>query len=90
MRLHERKQHGPDIVTSQDLMRLVPSPDFPTGGQILGSDGAKDFYRTGHGSIVVRAKCHVEQLGGKAGGNQRARSAIIVTELPYLTNKAGT
>ncbi|MEW5762472.1 MAG: DNA gyrase subunit A [Bacillota bacterium] len=66
--------------TLADLMRFVPGPDFPTGGIIMGRDGIREAYRTGRGSIVVRGRVSIEKTGGK--------TAIIITELPYLVNKA--
>jgi DNA gyrase subunit A len=75
--------HGlehPDA-TPKDLMRFVKGPDFPTGGVIMGRDGIRDAYRTGRGSIKVRAVCSVEEGSG-------GRSRIVVTELPYQVNKA--
>ena len=70
---------------SQDqLLKIVPAPDFPTGGKIMGLAGAKSLYETGHGSILMRANCHMEVITS----GTRTRNAIIVTELPYMTNKA--
>jgi DNA gyrase subunit A len=56
----------------------------------MGASGAQKLYKTGHGSVVMRAKCHVELIAGatSAKGNTKARNAIVVTELPYMTNKA--
>jgi len=68
-------------VSSMDLMRYVPGPDFPTGGLIMGQGGAKLAYETGRGSIVMRAKVHIEEV-------RKDREAIIVTEVPYQVNKA--
>src|SRR5579862_9064124 len=65
----------------QDLMKHLPGPDFPTGGIINGARGIHEAYFTGRGRIFVRAKCHVE---GKEGTKQ----SIVVTELPYMVNKA--
>lgn len=65
------------------LMAYVPAPDFPTGGLILGQQGAYDAYTTGRGSVKVRAVCTIEEL---ERGNDRER--IVVTELPYMVNKA--
>src|SRR5579871_4154617 len=65
----------------QDLMKHMPGPDFPTGGIINGARGIHEAYFTGRGRIFVRARCHVE---GKEGTKQ----SIIVTELPYMVNKA--
>ena len=66
-----------------DLMQFVKGPDFPTAGIILGKDGIRSAYATGHGRIVVRAKVHVSDIPGSMGRRQ-----IIVTEIPYQTNKA--
>lgn len=72
-----------------EILRLIPAPDFPTGGQILGTDGAKEFYLTGRGQIIVRAKAHFEVLDAGANSNRRmTRDAIVITELPYQVNKA--
>ncbi len=65
----------------EDLMRIVPGPDFPTGGIILGRAGIRSAFETGRGSIVVRAKASIEEF-------KRDRSAIIVHEIPYQVNKA--
>jgi DNA gyrase subunit A len=70
-------------LTAIDLMRFVPAPDFPTGGLILGTRGSVDAFTTGRGSIKVRAVCTIEEPS-KQGERQR----IIVTELPYMVNKA--
>lgn len=70
----------PDIEVD-GLMRYIKGPDFPTAGLILGTDGIKDAYRTGRGSIRMRAKTHIEVT---AKGKQR----IVITELPYQVNKA--
>jgi DNA gyrase subunit A len=67
--------------TSEDLLRLIPGPDFPTGGLIMGTAGIKQAYATGHGKIVVRARHTFEEA---ANGRER----IIVDELPYAVNKA--
>ena len=64
-------------------MQFVKGPDFPTAGIILGKDGIRSAYATGHGRIVVRAKVHVSDIPGGMGRRQ-----IIVTEIPYQTNKA--
>ncbi|WEF35764.1 DNA gyrase subunit A [Pseudoduganella chitinolytica] len=65
-----------------ELIELIPAPDFPTGGIIYGVSGVRDGYRTGRGRVVMRAKTHFEEFG-KEGG----RTAIIVDELPYQVNK---
>ncbi len=64
-----------------DLMEIVPGPDFPTGGIVLGRSGIHSAYSTGRGSIVMRGKVHVEETRGD-------REAIIVTEVPYQVNKS--
>ncbi len=71
---------NPDI-SIEDLIKIVPGPDFPTGGLILGYSGAKSAYLTGRGSIVMRAKCTIEEL-------HKDKEAIIVHEIPYQVNKA--
>ncbi|MEW5942344.1 MAG: DNA gyrase subunit A [Pseudomonadota bacterium] len=65
-----------------ELIGIVPAPDFPTAGLIYGTGGVKEGYRTGRGRVVMRARTHFEDLD-KAGGRQ----AIIVDELPYQVNK---
>ena len=67
--------------TVDDLMEIVPAPDFPTAGIIYGMSGVKEGYRTGRGRIVMRAKCHFEDI------DKGQRQAIIVDELPYQVNK---
>lgn len=64
----------PDI-TIDDLMKFIPAPDFPTGGLVLGRAAIKEAYRTGHGGVVIRAKCEIEENNG--------RESIVVTEIPY-------
>ncbi|MGH8910158.1 MAG: DNA gyrase subunit A [Egibacteraceae bacterium] len=67
-------------ITFPELLRLVPGPDFPTGGLIIGTDGILEAYATGRGSIRMRAVVEVEEHGG--------RERLVVTELPYQVNKA--
>ena len=64
-----------------DLIDIVPAPDFPTAGIIYGISGVKEGYRTGRGRVVMRAKCHFEDI------DRGQRQAIIVDELPYQVNK---
>jgi DNA gyrase subunit A len=68
-------------VSIDELMKLIPGPDFPTRGYIYGRGGIREAYTTGRGIITLRAKAHVEKMRG-------GREAIIVTELPYQVNKA--
>ena len=77
---------NPDLPDEQ-LLSLIPAPDFPTGGIIMNQDGVREAYLTGRGSITVRGVAAVEQFGGKGTG-KRAKLAIIITELPYQVNKA--
>jgi DNA gyrase subunit A len=71
---------NPDV-TIDELIKLIPGPDFPTRGYIYGRGGIREAYTTGRGIITLRAKAHVEKMRG-------GREAIIVTELPYQVNKA--
>ncbi|AOW12980.1 DNA gyrase subunit A [Hydrogenophaga crassostreae] len=64
-----------------ELMEIIPAPDFPTAGIIYGMNGVKDGYRTGRGRVVMRAKCHFEDI------DKGQRQSIIVDELPYQVNK---
>lgn len=68
-------------ITTEELMEIIPGPDFPTGGTILGRSGIRKAYETGRGSIVVRSKVEIEQ-------KQSGKEVIIVNELPYQVNKA--
>ena len=70
----------PDI-TIDELIEIVPGPDFPTGGVMLGRGGARLAYQTGRGSVLVRAKAEVEQV-------RKDREALIITEIPYQVNKS--
>ncbi len=72
--------HDPDM-TIQELMEIIPGPDFPTGGLIIGRSGIRKAYETGRGSITLRAKVEIEQ---KSNGKE----VIIVKEIPYQVNKA--
>ncbi|MEQ8958798.1 MAG: DNA gyrase subunit A, partial [Coleofasciculus sp. C2-GNP5-27] len=72
-------------ITEKDLMRYSPAPVFPTGGEILGRSGMKDAYTTGRGSITMRGVAQVETIEHRGRPD---KEAIIVTELPYQTNKA--
>ncbi|MFO5472630.1 MAG: DNA gyrase subunit A, partial [Dolichospermum sp.] len=76
--------HNPEITDIQ-LMQYIHGPDFPTGAQILGISGIKDAYTTGRGSITMRGVANIETIEQR---NRPDREAIIITELPYQTNKA--
>src|SRR3990172_3409300 len=67
--------------TTEDLLPIIPGPDFPTGALIVGREGIRHAYANGHGRILMRAKAYLE--GAKGGHSQ-----IIITELPYQVNKA--
>ena len=71
------------LISIEDLIEIVPAPDFPTAGIIYGTVGVKEGYRTGRGRVVMRAKVHFEDIEKSVG-----RQAIIVDELPYQVNKA--
>jgi DNA gyrase subunit A len=68
-------------LSDDDLVKLIPGPDFPTGGVIQGRVGILSAYKTGRGTLVVRGVAHVEEL-------RKDRIAIVVTELPYMVNKS--
>ncbi|MCB8821150.1 DNA gyrase subunit A [Microvirga rosea] len=70
----------PDI-SAERLIEIIPGPDFPTGGLILGRSGVRSAYTTGRGSIVMRAKSEVEEV-------RKEREALVFTEIPYQVNKA--
>lgn len=67
--------------TIDELMEIVPAPDFPTAGIIYGLNGVREGYRTGRGKVVMRAKCHFEDI------DKGSRQSIIVDEIPYQVNK---
>lgn len=71
---------NPDA-TTEELMKVLPGPDFPTGGVVMGKSGIRKAYETGRGTIIVRAKVEIEE---KKNGKQQ----IIVHEIPYMVNKA--
>lgn len=72
--------NNPDA-TTEDLMKVLPGPDFPTGGVVMGKAGIRKAYETGQGSIVVRAKVDIEET-------KNGRQRIVVHEIPYMVNKA--
>jgi DNA gyrase subunit A len=67
--------------TIDELIEIIPAPDFPTGGIIYGVNGVREGYRTGRGKVIMRAKCHFEDI------DRGQRQAIIVDEIPYQVNK---
>ncbi len=67
--------------TLEELMEIIPAPDFPTAGIIYGLNGVREGYRTGRGKVVMRAKCHFEDI------DKGSRQSIIVDEIPYQVNK---
>ena len=71
---------NPDI-TTEELMEYIKGPDFPTGGIIMGRQGIVDAYNTGREHVVIRAKAEIEEI-------ENGREAIVVTEVPYMVNKA--
>ena len=76
--LHLLKNPGASV---DELMEIVPAPDFPTAGIIYGIEGVREGYRTGRGRVVMRARCHFEDI------DRGQRQAIIVDEIPYQVNK---
>jgi DNA gyrase subunit A len=73
---------NPDA-TVEDLLKIVPGPDFPTGGFIYGRRGIRDAYETGRGSLMLRAKAAIDRVG-----KNHDREAIVITEIPFQVNKA--
>ncbi|BFM39192.1 DNA topoisomerase (ATP-hydrolyzing) subunit A [Synechocystis sp. LKSZ1] len=76
--------HNPEL-DDRGLMQYIPGPDFPTGGQILGRSGIREAYLTGRGSITMRGVAEIETLEQRG---RQDKEAIIITQLPYQTNKA--
>jgi DNA gyrase subunit A len=72
-------------ITDLELMQYIPGPDFPTGAQILGRSGIRDAYTSGRGSITMRGVAEIETISQRG---RQDKEAIIITELPYQTNKA--
>lgn len=70
---------NPDV-TTEELMTVLPGPDFPTGAIIMGREGIKEAYETGRGSLTIRSKCRIEE--GKNG-----KSSIVIFEIPYQVNR---
>lgn len=72
--------------TLEEVMVLLPAPDFPTGGVLLGGDGLAKAYRTGNGGFTLRGKVEVEALPGR--GTSSGRTAVVIREIPHAGNKA--
>ncbi|MBQ3654552.1 MAG: DNA gyrase subunit A [Synergistaceae bacterium] len=70
----------PEHADLKDIMRYMPGPDFPTGGEILGRTGILEAYNTGRGKLTVRGKMHTET-------NRKGRTSVVITEIPYSINK---
>ncbi len=71
-------------LTPDDMMQYIKGPDFPTGASIIGYSGIREAFRTGRGSVVMRAVASIEQIPG--GGGRQERTAIVVTETPFQVN----
>ena len=81
VRIIDNKIAEKDETTMEEILEIIKGPDFPTGGEILGTRGIEEAYRTGRGKIRVRAVTNIETM-------PNGKSRIIVTELPYMVNKA--
>ena len=81
VKIIENRMEGKDDTTIEELMGIVKGPDFPTGGTILGTRGIEEAYRTGRGKIKVRAITDIEPM-------ENGKNRIVVTELPFMVNKA--
>jgi DNA gyrase subunit A len=73
-------------LSDDELLALIPGPDFPTGGEVIDTNGIREAYLTGRGSIPVRGVANIEEVN--VGRGKHRRTAIIITELPYQVNKA--
>src|SRR3546814_7874237 len=78
----DRQLEGGPAVTLEELMAIVPGPDFPTGAMMLGQGGARNAYATGRGSIMMRATHIIEE-------GRNARQSIALTSIPFQVGKAG-
>ncbi|MFU0800833.1 MAG: DNA gyrase subunit A [Xylanivirga thermophila] len=74
------RMHDPDI-SLEELLKIIPGPDFPTGGILVGQEGIYDAYNSGRGKVIIRAKVDIEDIGN-------GKKALVITELPYQVNKA--
>lgn len=70
---------NPDV-TTEELMTVLPGPDFPTGAIIMGREGIKEAYETGRGSLTIRSKCRIEE-------GENGKSSIVISEIPYQVNR---
>lgn len=70
---------NPDV-TTEELMTVLPGPDFPTGAIIMGREGIKEAYETGRGSLTIRSKCRIEEA-------KNGKSSIVISEIPYQVNR---
>ena len=77
---------NPDI-TIDELIQIIPGPDYPTGGVIMGRANVRHAYKTGRGGITVRAKCEIEEYA-RARDGAPTKTRIIVTQLPHQVNKS--
>lgn len=71
-------------LTPEDMLQYIKGPDFPTGAEIVGTAGIREAFKTGRGSVIMRAVTNIEQIPG--GGGRQERTAIVVTEIPYQVN----
>ena len=74
-------------LSDEKLFKIIPGPDFPTGGEIVGKNGINEAYTTGRGGILLRGVANIEEV--PTGKGNKRRTAIVITELPYQVNKAG-
>ena len=74
-------------LSDEELLKIIPGPDFPTGGEVLLGSGVRETYLKGKGSIPMRGLTHIEEI--QPGKGKHRRNAIIITELPYQLSKAG-
>ncbi|WP_067106475.1 DNA gyrase subunit A [Sphingopyxis granuli] len=81
----DRQLEGRTPLSTEELMQIVPGPDFPTGAMILGQGGARNAYATGRGSIMMRATHEIEESRGRGEG----RRSIVLTSIPFQVGKSG-
>jgi DNA gyrase subunit A len=83
----DRSLDGGPAITAEELIEIIPAPDFPTAPLILGQAGARSAYMTGRGSIIQRCRHEIEE--GRSGSRGEGRRAIVLTSIPYQVGKAG-